>query len=121
MRAMNSPDGRLPWPDLCRARAARTVPTEDKDGFRHLPAAPLLAHITPHERGRVQHHRTGGYFREDYNNGKPTSDYRGICDPRQYSASIMTNPSLVPTPSAIITTFITTLFAISPYAKPGRR
>jgi len=35
-----------------------------------------------------------GYFGEGYNNGKPTPDYCGICDPMQYSASIMTNPTL---------------------------
>jgi acid phosphatase len=35
-----------------------------------------------------------GYFGEGYNNGNPTSDYCGICDPMQYSASIMTNPTL---------------------------
>ncbi len=35
-----------------------------------------------------------GYYGEGYNNGNPTSDYCGICDPMQYSASIMTNPTL---------------------------
>jgi acid phosphatase len=35
-----------------------------------------------------------GYFGEGYNNGNPTPDYCGICDPMQYSASIMTNPTL---------------------------
>jgi phospholipase C len=35
-----------------------------------------------------------GYFGEGYNNGKPTGDYCGICDPMQYSSSIMTNPKL---------------------------
>jgi len=35
-----------------------------------------------------------GYFGEGYNNGNPTPDYCGICDPMQYSASIMTNPRL---------------------------
>jgi acid phosphatase len=35
-----------------------------------------------------------GYFGEGYNNGNPTPDYCGICDPMQYSASIMTNPAL---------------------------
>ena len=35
-----------------------------------------------------------GYFGEGYNNGNPTPDYCGICDPMQYSASIMTNPVL---------------------------
>jgi acid phosphatase len=35
-----------------------------------------------------------GYFGEGANNGHPTPDYCGICDPMQYSASIMTNPVL---------------------------
>jgi phospholipase C len=35
-----------------------------------------------------------GYFGEGYNNGNPTPDYCGICDPMQYSTSIMTNPTL---------------------------
>jgi phospholipase C len=34
-----------------------------------------------------------GYFGEGYNNGQPTSGYCGICDPMQYSSSIMTNPA----------------------------
>jgi acid phosphatase len=40
------------------------------------------------------HHISWGYFGEGYNNGKPTPDYCGICDPMQYSTSIMTNPAL---------------------------
>ncbi len=39
-------------------------------------------------------HISWGYFGEGYNNGSPTADYCGICDPMQYSASIMTNPAL---------------------------
>jgi phospholipase C len=35
-----------------------------------------------------------GYFGEGYNNGNPTPDYCGICDPMQYATSIMTNPTL---------------------------
>jgi phospholipase C len=34
-----------------------------------------------------------GYFGEGYNNGQPTSAYCGICDPMQYSSSVMTNPT----------------------------
>jgi phospholipase C len=34
-----------------------------------------------------------GYFGEGYNNGQPTSAYCGICDPMQYSSSVMTNPA----------------------------
>ncbi len=40
------------------------------------------------------HHITWGYYGQGYNNGNPTSQYCGICDPMQYSASIMTNPAL---------------------------
>ncbi|HEV2258813.1 MAG TPA: alkaline phosphatase family protein [Streptosporangiaceae bacterium] len=40
------------------------------------------------------HHISWGYFGEGFNNGSPTPDYCGICDPMQYSASIMTNPAL---------------------------
>jgi len=40
------------------------------------------------------HRISWGYFGEGYNNGKPTFDYCGICDPMQYSSSIMTNPAL---------------------------
>jgi acid phosphatase len=35
-----------------------------------------------------------GYFGEGYDGGTPSSGYCGICDPMQYSASIMTNPAL---------------------------
>ncbi len=34
------------------------------------------------------------YYGQGYNNGKVQSQYCGICDPMQYSASIMTNPAL---------------------------
>jgi acid phosphatase len=40
------------------------------------------------------HHISWGYFGEGYNNGTPTGDYCGICDPMQYSSQIMTNPAL---------------------------
>jgi phospholipase C len=40
------------------------------------------------------HHISWGYFGEGYHGGHPTGDYCGICDPMQYSAQIMTNPSL---------------------------
>jgi acid phosphatase len=40
------------------------------------------------------HHISWGYFGQGYNNGNPTPDYCGICDPMQYSTSIMTNPTL---------------------------
>jgi len=40
------------------------------------------------------HQISWGYFGEGYNNGHPTPDYCPICDPMQYSASIMTNPAL---------------------------
>ncbi|MBV9095624.1 MAG: alkaline phosphatase family protein [Streptosporangiaceae bacterium] len=34
------------------------------------------------------------YYGQGYNNGNVQAQYCGICDPMQYSASIMTNPSL---------------------------
>jgi phospholipase C len=34
-----------------------------------------------------------GYFGEGYDNGTPGPNYCGICDPMQYSSSIMTDPS----------------------------
>jgi phospholipase C len=40
------------------------------------------------------HRISWGYYGEGYNNGKTDSSYCGICDPMQYSASIMTNPAL---------------------------
>ena len=40
------------------------------------------------------HHITWGWFGEGYNNGHPNFSYCPICDPMQYSASIMTNPAL---------------------------
>jgi phospholipase C len=40
------------------------------------------------------HKISWGYFGEGYNNGHPAPDYCPICDPMQYSASIMTNPRL---------------------------
>ena len=40
------------------------------------------------------HHISWGYYGEGYNNGKVDFSYCGICDPMQYSSSIMTNPAL---------------------------
>jgi phospholipase C len=40
------------------------------------------------------HHISWGYYGEGYNNGHPNFSYCPICDPMQYSASIMTNPAL---------------------------
>jgi phospholipase C len=40
------------------------------------------------------HHISWGYYGEGYNNGKTDFSYCGICDPMQYSSSIMTNPAL---------------------------
>jgi acid phosphatase len=40
------------------------------------------------------HHISWGYFGEGYDNGQPNFSYCGVCDPMQYSSSIMTNPSL---------------------------
>jgi acid phosphatase len=64
-----------------------------------------------------------GYFGEGYNHGKPGFDYCGICDPMQYSASIMTNPALRANTQHDLNDFITeaengTLPAVS-FLKPG--
>jgi phospholipase C len=69
------------------------------------------------------HHISWGYFGEGYNNGKPTFDYCGICDPMQYSASIMTNPALRANTQHDYNNFIAdaengTLPAVS-FLKPG--
>ena len=39
-------------------------------------------------------HISWGYYGEGYDNGQPNFSYCGICDPMQYSSSIMTNPAL---------------------------
>jgi acid phosphatase len=64
-----------------------------------------------------------GYFGEGYNNGNPTPDYCGTCDPMQYSSSIMTNPMLRANTQHGLGDFITeaangTLPAVS-FLKPG--
>jgi len=64
-----------------------------------------------------------GYFGEGYNNGNPTPDYCGTCDPMQYSSSIMTNPTLRANTQHGLCDFITeaangTLPAVS-FLKPG--
>jgi phospholipase C len=69
------------------------------------------------------HHISWGYFGEGYNNGKPNFSYCGICDPMQYSSSIMTNPALRKNVQHGLAGFITearngTLPAVS-FLKPG--
>jgi len=69
------------------------------------------------------HHISWGYFGEGYNNGNPTFDYCGICDPMQYSSSIMTNPALRANTQHDLGDFINdaengTLPAVS-FLKPG--
>jgi len=69
------------------------------------------------------HHISWGYFGEGYNNGHPTFDYCGICDPMQYSSSIMTNPALRANTQHDLTNFISdaengTLPSVS-LLKPG--
>ena len=69
------------------------------------------------------HHISWGYFGEGYSNGTVSPAYCGICDPMQYSASIMTNPSLRQNVQHGLTDFISeatngTLPAVS-FLKPG--
>jgi acid phosphatase len=64
-----------------------------------------------------------GYFGEGYNNGQTNFSYCGICDPMQYSSSIMTNPSLRKNVQHGLTDFVSeaangTLPAVS-FLKPG--
>jgi phospholipase C len=69
------------------------------------------------------HHVSWGYFGEGYNNGKTDASYCPICDPMQYSTSIMTNPALRKNVQHGLTDFITeaengTLPAVT-FLKPG--
>jgi acid phosphatase len=64
-----------------------------------------------------------GYYGEGYVNGTVQAQYCGICDPMQYSASIMTNPSLRKNVQHGLTDFLAaaragTLPAVS-FLKPG--
>jgi acid phosphatase len=64
-----------------------------------------------------------GYFGEGYDNGVVSSQYCGICDPMQYSASIMTNPVLRKNTEHGLSDFLSeaqagTLPAVS-FLKPG--
>jgi len=69
------------------------------------------------------HHISWGYFGEGYNNGQTNFSYCGICDPMQYSASIMTNPALRKNVQHGLSDFVSeaangTLPAVS-FLKPG--
>ena len=69
------------------------------------------------------HHISWGYFGEGFNNGHPNFSYCGICDPMQYSSSIMTNPSLRKNVQHGLNDFVSeaaggTLPAVS-FLKPG--
>jgi phospholipase C len=68
-------------------------------------------------------HISWGYYGEGYSNGTVSSQYCGICDPMQYSSSIMTNPALRKNVQHGLTDFVTaakngTLPAVS-FLKPG--
>ncbi len=69
------------------------------------------------------HHVSWGWFGEGYDNGAVSPAYCGICDPMQYSASIMTNPALRRNVQHGLTDFISeaengSLPAVS-FLKPG--
>ncbi len=69
------------------------------------------------------HHISWGYFGEGYNNGHPNFSYCPICDPMQYSTSIMTNPALRKNVQHGLNDFVSeaangTLPAVS-FLKPG--
>jgi phospholipase C len=68
-------------------------------------------------------HISWGYFGEGYDNGQPNFSYCGICDPMQYSSSIMTNPALRMNTQHGLADFVSeaangTLPAVS-FLKPG--
>ena len=68
-------------------------------------------------------HISWGYFGEGYDNGQPNFSYCGICDPMQYSSSIMTNPVLRKNVQHGLNDFVSeaangTLPAVS-FLKPG--
>jgi acid phosphatase len=68
-------------------------------------------------------HISWGYYGEGYNNGTASPAYCPICDPMQYSASIMTNPTLRKNVQHGLADFLTaakdgTLPAVS-FLKPG--
>ena len=68
-------------------------------------------------------HISWGYFGEGFNNGQPNFSYCGICDPMQYSSSIMTNPVLRKNVQHGLNDFVSeaangTLPAVS-FLKPG--
>ena len=70
-----------------------------------------------------EHHISWGYYGEGYNNGNPQSQYCGICDPMQYSSTIMTNPALRKNTQHDLSDFISqaskgTLPAVT-FLKPG--
>ena len=69
------------------------------------------------------HRITWGYFGEGYNNGQTNFSYCPICDPMQYSTSIMTNPALRKNVQHGLSDFVSaaangTLPAVS-FLKPG--
>jgi phospholipase C len=69
------------------------------------------------------HHISWGYFGEGYNGGHPNFSYCPICDPMQYSTSIMTNPALRKNVQHGLTDFVSeaahgTLPAVT-FLKPG--
>jgi acid phosphatase len=69
------------------------------------------------------HHISWGYYGEGFNNGHPNFSYCPICDPMQYSTSIMTNPALRKNVQHGLTDFIQqathgTLPAVT-FLKPG--
>jgi acid phosphatase len=69
------------------------------------------------------HHISWGYFGEGFSNGTTDFSYCNICDPMQYSTSIMTNPTLRKNVQHGLSDFVTeaangTLPAVS-FLKPG--
>ena len=59
----------------------------------HIPPQPRSGYVTIGDALSARH-ISWAWFGEGYNNGSHLGCYCGICDPMQYSASIMTNPAL---------------------------
>ncbi len=123
---------KLPYKPLANCRPGRYYllnnynPGYNVDGT--VNTAPYT--VPPQKTGYVTigdalsaHNISWGYFGAGYNNGHPGFNFCGICDPMQYSSSIMTNPALRANTQHDATDFISeaaagTLPAVS-FLKPG--
>jgi phospholipase C len=122
----------LPYPTLKNCQPGRYYLLNNYNAGYNIDGTVNTAPYTvpPQKTGYVTigdslsaHGISWGYFGEGYSNGTVSSAYCGICDPMQYSASIMTNPGLRKNVQHGLTDFISaatngTLPAVS-FLKPG--